>query len=348
MNVTIPATSPLPVAADPLEDACGTDPAALCEWVFEHTGDNHALAVAVDWLVGRPLAIVGVILGAWVAARLARRLVRRGVRRMLVPPELVRKQIDARRGQVLDDQRAAIEQARRAARSQSIGAAIGSSVSVLIWVIAAMWVAGIIGIDLAPLLASAGIVGVALGFGSQSLVRDTLNGVFMLIEDQYGIGDSVDLGTASGTVERISLRTTVLRGVDGTVWHVPNGEVRRVGNRSQLWSVAVVDVEVAYSADIVRAQAVMHEAAVEVCDSDAHRDDVLEPPEVLGVESLGTDRVTLRLVVKTTPGRQWALQRALRQAITLAFDARGVAIPVTQLPAVTPPGTPRPPETPPA
>ena len=120
-----------------------------------------------------------------------------------------------------------------------------------------------LGIDLAPLIAGAGIAGVALGFGAQSLVKDCLSGLFMLIEDQFGIGDVVDLGEAAGTVERVTLRATVLRGLDGTVWHVPNGEVQRVGNRSQLWSVAVVDVVVGYDADIAAASGIFERTAAQ-------------------------------------------------------------------------------------
>ena len=138
---------------------------------------------------------------------------------------------------------------------------IASTATVLIWVIALFLVLGELGIDLAPLIAGAGIAGVALGFGAQNVVKDCLAGLFMLIEDQYGIGDVVDLGEAAGTVERITLRTTVLRGLDGTVWHVPNGEVVRVGNQSQLWSVAVVDVAVAYDADIAVASGIFERTA---------------------------------------------------------------------------------------
>ena len=133
--------------------------------------------------------------------------------------------------------------ARVRPRAESIGSALTGVVAVIIWTTAFATSASILGFKIGPLLAGAGVVGVAVGFGAQSLVRDRIIGLFMLIEDQYGIGDSVDLGAATGTVERVSLRTTVLRGTDGTVWHVPNGEVRRVGNQSKLWSVAVVDVE---------------------------------------------------------------------------------------------------------
>ena len=144
---------------------------------------------------------------------------------------------------------------------------VGGTVAVIIWVIALITVLGEIGIDLGPLIAGAGIAGIALGFGAQSIVKDFLAGLFVLIEDQYGIGDVVDLGEASGTVQEISLRATVLRAQDGTVWHVPNGEVVRVGNRSQVWSAAVVDVTVAYSSDLVEAQSVILQTATDVCAS---------------------------------------------------------------------------------
>jgi small conductance mechanosensitive channel len=146
----------------------------------------------------------------------------------------------------------------------------------------------------------------------------------MLLEDQYGIGDSVDLGAASGRVEQVSLRTTVLRGADGTVWHVPNGEVRRVGNQSKLWSMAVLDVDIASDADLDAARDHILRAAVALAAEPQWSADVLEPPRLLGVESVRPEGVTMRLVVKSSPGRQWALQRALREAIKRELDANGI------------------------
>jgi moderate conductance mechanosensitive channel len=133
-----------------------------------------------------------------------------------------------------------------------------------------------------------------------------------------------------GTVEAIGLRTTVTRSVDGTVWHVPNGEVRRVGNKSQLWSTAVVDVNVAYESDLAKVRGVLMETAVEVCSSMEWRADVLGDPEVLGIEALGVDGVSIRTVVKTAPGAQWPLQRALREAFKQALDTAGIDIPFPQ------------------
>ena len=203
---------------------------------------------------------------------------------------------------------------------------VSSTVSVLIWVIAVLLVLGEVGIDLAPLIAGAGIAGIAIGFGAQNLVKDCVAGLFMLIEDQYGIGDTVDLGVATGSVERISLRTTVLRGQDGTVWHVPNGEIRRVGNLSKLFSVAVIDVLVAYDADLAATRRTILDAAEAVCADEAHAGEVLATPELLGVEEVRPEGVRLRLLVKTNPGMQFRLQRALREAIKAALDDAGVEV----------------------
>ncbi|HSP30366.1 MAG TPA: mechanosensitive ion channel family protein, partial [Ilumatobacteraceae bacterium] len=176
----------------------------------------------------------------------------------------------------------------------------------------------------------AGIAGVALGFGAQSLVKDCISGLFMLLEDQYGVGDVVDLDEATGVVEKISLRTTVLRGVDGTVWHVPTGVVSRVGNKSQLWSVALIDVDVAYDCDLAAARAVILDCATQVAESDEWSAVVIEPPQLLGVEALGADGITIRVTIKVEPGAQWGLQRALREALKAALDDAGIEIPFPQ------------------
>jgi small conductance mechanosensitive channel len=152
----------------------------------------------------------------------------------------------------------------------------------------------------------------------------------MLLEDQYGVGDVVDLDEATGVVEKISLRTTVLRGVDGTVWHVPNGYVTRVGNRSQLWSVALVDVDVAYDCDLAAARQVIIDCASELVATEEWSAVVIDPPQVLGVEALGADGITIRVTVKVHPGAQWGLQRALREALKAALDGAGIDIPFPQ------------------
>jgi small-conductance mechanosensitive channel len=290
-----------------------------------------------DWFVGAPLRIVCILIGASILSWIARRFIRRAAYQVVAPdPRLAQaglRRIGMKRADELLG--ALVRDPRRHARAMSISTVLGSTVTVAIWVIALIMVLGELDVDLAPLLAGAGIAGVALGFGAQSLVKDCITGLFMIIEDQYGIGDVVDLGEARGSVEEISLRRTVLRGQDGTVWHVPNGEIQRVGNMSQLWSVAVVDVTVSYNSDLERVTALVHEAADAVAESDEFAPSVLEPPEVLGVEAFAIDGMTIRLLVKTVPGTQWALQRALRKAVKEKLDSAGIEMPYPQRPMWT-------------
>jgi moderate conductance mechanosensitive channel len=184
-------------------------------------------------------------------------------------------------------------------------------------------------VNLGPILAGAGIAGVALGFGAQSIVKDFLSGMFIVIEDQYGVGDIVDVGEASGVVEEVTLRSTRLRGLDGTTWHVPNGEIRRSGNKSQYWARVVLDVPVAYEADISVASALIKSTADEVwrgCEAG----EILEEPELWGVEDFGDNFIAVRLVMKTLPGSQWTMARTLRARLKQAFDREGFEIPFPQ------------------
>jgi small-conductance mechanosensitive channel len=297
--------------------------------VYDHTGQNEALAELTDWFLYKPVQILLVVVAAIVLIRIARRWVRRVVQRILVPKSDASAQL-GRLGIDLPTSLAAPPDPRREARASSASVVLTGTIVMSIWVIAGLMILGIIGIQLAPLLAGAGVAGIALGFGAQSLVQDCIAGLFMLIEDQFGIGDIVDLGEATGMVEEVSLRTTVLRSVDGTVWHVPNGVVRRVGNLSQVWSVAVIDVDVAYDTDIEQARRLLQQAAIEVCEREEIAPQIVEPPTVLGVEALAADGVTLRLTVKVKPGTQWPLQRMLREHVKSVFDQASIEIPFPQ------------------
>jgi small conductance mechanosensitive channel len=195
-----------------------------------------------------------------------------------------------------------------------------------VWAIAIITILANLGVSLVPLLASAGVATAALGFGAQSIVRDFLAGFFMLAEGQFEIGDSIDVGQASGTVEAITLRRTQLRGADGTVWHVPNGVINRVGNHSKQWRQAVLDLRVAPDADLTRAREVMEAAARSLVATPAWSASVLSQPQECGVEDLGGDGALLRLVVTTMPGRQADLLRDLRVAVKQAFDDNGIEL----------------------
>lgn len=215
-------------------------------------------------------------------------------------------------------------------RAGALGAVLRSVTSIAIYTIAIIMVLGEFDISLGPLLASAGVAGVALGFGAQSLVRDFLSGIFILVEDQYGVGDIVDLGEATGTVEEVTLRVTRVRDLQGTLWHVPNGEIRRVGNQSQLWARVILDVKVAFDTDLTEATAVVKEVADGLWREGSEDTPILEEPEIWGVERFGPDAIVLRLAAKTEPGLQWALARELRVRIKQAFDDHGIEIPFPQ------------------
>ncbi len=219
---------------------------------------------------------------------------------------------------------------RRELRATTVATMAKSVSNAVIMTIVILMALAQFGINLGPLVAGAGIAGVALGFGAQSLVADFLSGIFMLIEDQYGVGDIIDMGEASGTVEDVGLRVTRLRAVDGVVWYVRNGEIIRIGNMSQGWSRALLDVGVGYGEDVSRVRTVLGQVAGELATDADWKDLLLEEPQVLGLEDLAADSVVVRLWVKTQPGEQWGVARELRQRIKARFDAEGIEIPFPQ------------------
>jgi small-conductance mechanosensitive channel len=323
--VLVPAQEP-----DPLIDACGEiDRSYVCEQVFEWTNSKF-LATAAESVTDHAIPIILILGVAWIASRLLQRVVARFVDTVAASPSDPRFQALRERGpaRLLVDENAS---ARAAARAETIGIVLRSIVAGAVWSVASLLVLGELEINLAPLIAGAGIGGIALGFGAQTVVRDFLSGLFILIEDQYGVGDIIDIGPATGTVEKVSLRSTSIRDVQGTVWHVPNGEIVRVGNFSQLWSRALIDVEVAYDTDIEFAQGVIQRVADEMWEDDHWgRDEVMERPEVWGVQSLGASSVAIRVVVKTEPSEQWAVERELRLRLKTALDEAGIEIPFPQ------------------
>ena len=213
---------------------------------------------------------------------------------------------------------------RRQQRARALGSILRSAVSVIVFGIAALTILGILGFNLAPLLASTAVLGVALGFGAQNLVRDYLAGLLMLVEDHYGVGDTINAGVATGTVEAMTLLTTRLRDVNGVVWHIRNGTIEAVGNESQGWSRAVIDYPVPYGEDLARIRALMEQAANSLYQERGWKELMLEEPEVWGAQELSSKEVTMRLVAKTTPMRQWEVARELRARVKATLDAAGI------------------------
>ena len=226
--------------------------------------------------------------------------------------------------------------ARRTQRAETMASVFTSVAVILVALGVVTAILTVLDVNTGSLFATAGIAGVALGFGAQTLVKDYLAGVSMLAEDQYGIGDVVDLGVASGTVEQVGLRVTQVRDLEGTLWFVRNGEILRVGNRTQGWSRAVVDVRVAAGADLVRVQDALNRAAANVARSPELGSAVLGDPDITGIEDFSADQVLLKVLVKTAPSRQWDVARALRSQIRAVLAKEGIAMAVPQREVLVP------------
>ena len=303
----------------------------LCTWVYDQTG-NQTAANVTDWVVGKPSALVGLILIGllvrWLLHRVIDRIVSRAEHGVL--PDRLSRAIAGGRMAAALNLRDDPGYTRRVQRAATMGSLLKSIVSGVVFAVIALMFISELGYDIAPLIASAGILGVALGFGSQTLVKDFLSGIFMIFEDQYGVGDVVDLGEASGTVEAVSLRVTRLRDVNGTVWYVRNGEILRVGNMSQNWARTVLDVTVGYTEDLVRVRRVLEEVAHDLWEDEDFKGLIIEEPEVWGVESLGVDGIVVRVTLKTAPMEQWGVARAMRERVKARFEHEGINLAVAQ------------------
>jgi len=215
---------------------------------------------------------------------------------------------------------------RRRARAETIGSVLRSLASVLILGTATLMALARLGVELAPLLTSVGIIGVAVGFGAQELVKDFISGMFMLLEDQYGVGDVIDTGVATGTVEAVTLRITRLRDADGKVWYVRNGTITRIGNESQGWSRALVDVPVPPDTDVAEVRELLRSVVAELWKDPEYRDKlIVEEPEVYGLEQISGSSVIFRISVKAAPTHKLEVAREVRMRVKRAFDEKGLA-----------------------
>lgn len=284
-------------------------------------------------LIGTPLRIALIVVLLLVVRAVAKRAITRVVQRVLEPAagetDRNRSRWSGRGPAVLHRDRSRARQ-RREQRARTIGSVLSSAVTIVLFMIGVAMVLDQVGIALGPLLASAGVVGLAIGFGAQSLVADYLSGLLIMIEDQYGVGDSVDLGEAVGEVEHVGLRLTHVRDLNGGLWHIRNGEIMRVRNDSQEWARAVLDVAVAYDADLDTVHRVLEDTGRAMRQDPAFEDVLLEDLSVWGVQSLDADGVVVRIAVRTVPLQQWAVTRELRRRVKDALDEAGIDIPFPQ------------------
>lgn len=306
---------PAQAAVSELTEACGTDPSWLCESVWNVT-DSRFLARLVDDVV-RPVVIAMIVL---VVAAVLNRWLRRLVTAFII--QVTRS--DRPAAAALGKLGVSTSHQRDEIRAATLSAVARTTVSAIIWSAAVLIFLGIFSINLAPLLASAGIAALAVGLGAQQLVKDCIAGFFILLEDQCGVGDDIDVGPATGTVEAITLRATTVRDSAGTLWTVPNGTILRIGNKSRGWSQGSVDVTIANLSQFDEAVDVIERVAAEVSARPDVAPVLLEPIGVPGVESIGTDGSVVRVTVRTSAGNSAAVMRTLRAALTRALDAAGI------------------------
>ena len=303
---------------DEVDIVCGNQ-GAMCEAIYEWT-DNELLAETASLIIGVPLKIVLITAIVLILNKVSRKAIRGLTHRL--------GEVTAEHGEAVVTERS-VERAEE--RASTIGSLLRSLSTAVIYSAAMIMMLEVLGISLIPVIASAGVLALAIGFGAQSVVEDLLRGLFMLSEDQFGVGDRVDVGSVNGYVERVTLRTTVIRDTTGTLWHIPNSQVNWVANEAQQSSRAMVEIRVSYTADLDQATDVLQLAAEEVADDVDWSDLVHRTPEVVGVQELGEDYFNIRVIVWVDAGQRRPFERVLRRRLKKALDAAGIEMPNRQI-----------------
>jgi small conductance mechanosensitive channel len=280
------------------------------QWLEEMTGD-WALLIRIA------LIIVGLVVLRWVLLVIVRRVV-------TTVTTGVKKREGAADTKALDA--SPLARARIVQRARTIGLVLSNLITASLTISAMIAVLAELGVAIGALAAGAGILGAALGFGAQSLVKDFLSGLFIVVEDQFGVGDFVDLGTATGVVESIGLRVTQIRDSEGTVWYVRNGEILRVGNHSQGWSRIILDLPLAYNSDLEKAKKALEAAAAKVSETPGMKTGMIGKAEVWGVQALAGEGIIFRMVQQVRPSKKDAIARALRLEVKKSLDKAGVLL----------------------
>lgn len=274
---------------------------------------------------GAPIGIVLVIIGAFITYWIVKAIIGRVVHEVVTG---VKRRADAADTEALSN--SPLAQVRVVQRTRAIGSVLNTILAWVIGAFALILILSILGVNAASLVAMAGFLGAAAGVGAQGIIKDFLNGLFMVFEDQLGIGDSVDLGEASGIVESVGIRVTQVRDVTGTLWFVRNGEIVRVGNESQGWARVVLDQAVPYTSDIDAVTERLLEVATELSEDVDWLGRIIDKPEVWGIESVSAEAVVVRLVVKTRASAKYAVGRELRRRVKDGLDDLGVTLPSLQ------------------
>ncbi len=287
------------------------------------------LALTWTW-PDTPIAIAIIIVVALTARWLIVRAIKYGTKAAIHRASMQRTHPESRAARILAMATGA-DNERYEQRISTVSSLLRNLTSIILGAIVVLTIMAVFDIPLAPLLASAGVGGIALAFGAQSLVKDFLSGIFMIMEDQYGVGDLIDTGEVRGTVEDVGLRVTRVRDATGTVWYVRNGEILKLGNQSQGWSTAIIDVPVAYDEDAGKVMGILEQVASEIDADPAFEDILLEKPTVAGVNAVTATTMSIRMMAKTAPNQHWGLQRTLLERSLRALGKAGVRSPSPNL-----------------
>jgi moderate conductance mechanosensitive channel len=314
----VAATAASEPLIDPSQATCSSGTGgAICRWVYEVTGSQTAADVTM-WVIEKPLKIALIVALSWIVVWLGKRAIRALVvtlpRRAPLP------------GQVED----AAERLREEQRNTSIERLLVSLLRFMVWFIAVVMVLDVLGINVTPLIVGAGILGLAVSLGAQTMVKDLIGGISIIVDRRLAVGDFVDLADeagrvgTSGIVETVGLSSTALRTADGEIWHVPNGDIRWIGNLSERWARIVIDVRIGYGTDLRAAKQTFAAALAEVVDDGRYRDAVLERPSEPFVRELANDAVVLRATLRVDRGRLESIKAAALERIAEALPEAGL------------------------
>jgi moderate conductance mechanosensitive channel len=268
---------------------------------------SETFKITATWLTTSGIKILGILITLFILSQMSRWIV--GWLERLVPEKDPLQAAEAKK------------------RAQTLGNILRHVLLIVIFFIAALMILGELGIQLGPLLATAGIGAVAIGFGAQSLVKDVIGGFFIILENQYRIGDAIEVAGVSGLVESVSLRKTVLRDLEGRVHTIPNGEIKVVSNLSKEWSRSVLDIGISYRENIDEVIDLLSQIGRKLEAEEPYKSAILEPLQILGLERFGESQLVIRIMVKTVPLKQWDVGRELRKRIKERFDEKGIQMP---------------------
>ncbi|MEX0933529.1 MAG: mechanosensitive ion channel family protein [Candidatus Paceibacterota bacterium] len=263
------------------------------------------------WLLAHGVKIALIVVVALIANRSAHLFIDRLVRKLMISDGKLSKEA-------------------RKKREDTLIKIFSATLTVLLWILAVLMVLQEVGIAIGPLLAAAGIMGLAFGFGGQYLIRDLISGLFIIIENQYRIGDVVCFNSTCGLVEDITLRMTTLRDLDGTVHHIPHGTIERVSNLSKSFARVNLNIGVSYSADLEHVIAVVNKVGTDLVLDEAWKDKIITAPQFLRVDDFGESSVIIKILGETKPIEQWGVAGELRKRLKIAFDKEGIEIPFPQ------------------